>query len=206
MRGLSRYREARNSILRLDSAEASVATVGRGRRLRRDRAAPVKRLLQLLRGFPGHPSHPLFTDVTVGAFTVGTALTVLGWFGVSEADMVRGGFLALVAGLVFAVGTILTGFLDYVRIRGATPLKRTATIHWISTVSATLIFLLAAILLRRRYEVDEVSLGAMLVAVLGWVALLFGGWVGGSIVFVYGMRVIMEPSTPTGEALKPKLR
>ncbi|MBA3727900.1 MAG: hypothetical protein H0W94_01600 [Actinobacteria bacterium] len=46
----------------------------------------------------------------------------------------------------------------------------------------------------------------MLVAVLGWVALLFGGWVGGSIVFVYGMRVIMEPSTPTREALKPKLR
>lgn len=166
----------------------------------------MKRLLQLLRGFPGHPSHPPFTDATVGAFTVGTALTVLGWFGISEGDMVRGGFLALVAGLVFATGTILTGTLDYVRIRGGTPLKRTATIHWISTVSATLIFLLAAILLRRGYDIDEVSLGAMLVAVLGWAALLFGGWVGGSIVFVYGMRVIMEPSTPTREALKPKLR
>ena len=38
----------------------------------------------LLKGFPGHPLRPLLTDVTIGAYTLATAMAVLSRLGVSE--------------------------------------------------------------------------------------------------------------------------
>jgi uncharacterized membrane protein len=165
----------------------------------------MSRIIDLLRGFPGHPSHPPFTDATIGAYTAGTVLAILGWLGVAERQLSSASYAVIVVGLVFAAGTILTGFLDYLRIRRGTSMRRTANIHWVFTVSSTAIYLAAAALLRGGYDSGRISLGAVLVTVLAWFALLIGGWVGGSIVFVHGMRVQMRPDASPSEAIKPKL-
>jgi uncharacterized membrane protein len=165
----------------------------------------MRRIIELLRGFPGHPSHPPLTDATIGALTAGFVLVLLAWFGIAEETLVRASFAVVVVGLVFAVPTALTGLLDYFRIRRGTPFRRTATIHLLSMVTSVVLFIAAAWLLQDGYESGQVSAGAGVVTVVAWLILLFGGWVGGSIVFVYGMRVLMRPETPTAEALKPKL-
>ena len=41
----------------------------------------MRRLLELVKGFPGHPSHPPLTDVSIGAYTVGALMLVLGALG-----------------------------------------------------------------------------------------------------------------------------
>lgn len=165
----------------------------------------MKRIVELLRGMTGHPSHPPLTDATIGAFTAGFITALLGWFGVAEETLARTSFVVIVIGVVCAAPTMLTGFLDYFRMRAGTPIRRTATLHWVSMVASTALFIVAGVLLRGGYDAGTVSAGAGLVTLAAWLVLLFGGWVGGSIVFVYGMRVLMEPGTPTAEALRPKL-
>jgi hypothetical protein len=47
-------------------------------------------LIRLLRGWPGKPSHPPLTDASIGAYTVGVAMLVLGALGVEEEQMAHG--------------------------------------------------------------------------------------------------------------------
>jgi uncharacterized membrane protein len=166
----------------------------------------MRRLIELLRGFPGHPSHPPFTDVTIGAYTVGTVLAVLARLGVAEKRTTAGAFLAVVLGLVFSVATVLTGFLDYLRVRKGTPLRRVVNLHWIVMTSASVLFLVSAFLLKDPNDSGVMTTAPAAVTVLAWLVLLLGGWIGGTMVFVYGMRVIMEPGTPPKDALLPKFR
>ena len=161
-------------------------------------------LLNLLRGSRGHPSHPPLTDLTIGAYTIGTILAALSWLGIAEERTGAGALPAVVIGLVSTVPTVLTGLLDYLRLRRRTPVRTTANIHWITMVSATAVFAVAALLLRDASGADRVSLGALLVTVGAWLLLVLGGWVGGTLAYVYGVRVVGEPGTPTREALTPK--
>ena len=63
----------------------------------------------LLRGFPGHPLHPPLTDVTIGAYTLATAMAVLSRLGVSEENTATAWWLALIVGLVVTAPTAITG-------------------------------------------------------------------------------------------------
>jgi uncharacterized membrane protein len=56
-------------------------------------------------------------------------------------------------------------------------------------VSATVFFLLAAVFGHGSYTGHHVSTGPFLLTLVGFVLLTTGGWLGGSIVFRYGMRV-----------------
>lgn len=162
-------------------------------------------LIDLMRGFRGHPAHPPLTDASIGAYTVATFGALLSWAGVQEAAMAKTAFVAIVIGLVVSVATILTGFIDYLRIRRGTPLWNTATIHWIVMALANGAFIAAAALLDGGFGADEVQIGAALTTLGGYVLLFVGGWIGGAITYVYGMRVISEGEKPAREAiLKPE--
>jgi len=92
-------------------------------------------LLALAKGRRGHPLHPPFTDATIGACTVASALGVLAVAG----DYVRGAL-------------------------GGAPLALT---------------------------------------LIGFALLTLGGWLGGTIVFVYGMRVLAKEDEPALSAVSP---
>jgi uncharacterized membrane protein len=57
-------------------------------------------------------------------------------------------------------------------------------------VSAVVLFALAAWLQHRGYQRGDVTTGGLVFSVLGLVALTAGGWLGGTLVFVHGLRVI----------------
>jgi uncharacterized membrane protein len=163
----------------------------------------LRSLLRLVRGTDGHPSHPPLTDATIGALTVGVVAAVLGWLGLAEDGMAAAAFLAIVLGLVFSLPTIVTGFVDYLEISRGTPLWRTATLHWLAMVSAVGAFLVAAALLYDGWDSGEVSGAGVLVALAAEALLTLGGWIGGTIVFVHGMRVVNRLDLPTRKAISP---
>src|ERR671931_629344 len=99
----------------------------------------VGRMLDLVRGFPGHPSHPPLTDASIGAYTVGLAMLVLGALGVEETQMSHGALLAISGGLILAAPTALTGLLDWLRIAKGTPARTLATVHLLTMISATVL-------------------------------------------------------------------
>lgn len=165
----------------------------------------MRRLLQAMgRGFRGHPIHPPLTDVVFGAFTVSAVAVLVGWTGFLEDRMVDVAFVSAVIGLVAAVPTAVTGFVDHLRIPRGSNLRRTVTLHWVLMVVTVAVFLAGAALLQPG-ETDGMPILGGAVVLAGWGVLFLGGWVGGGIVFYHGMRVLGERDARTGEVLRPKL-
>jgi uncharacterized membrane protein len=161
------------------------------------------KLSYLLKGLPGHPLHPPLTDATIGIYTVATAFGLLSVLGVSDHNTATAWWLALVVGLVVTVPTALAGFVDWLGIAWGSPLWRTATLHMFAMLTATVFFLLAAIFGHRGYVDDEVTAGSLILTLVGFGVLTLGGWLGGTIVFVYGMRVLKLVEEPAARAAAP---
>jgi uncharacterized membrane protein len=143
-----------------------------------------------LRGLPGHPLHPPLTDATIGMFVLAAGLAVIGSLGGIQDAAGKGCWLALIGGLIVAAPTATTGFADWIRLEWGSDRWRTATLHMTAMVSAVVLFALAAWLQHRGYERGDVTTGGLVFSVLGLVALTAGGWLGGTLVFVHGLRVI----------------
>jgi uncharacterized membrane protein len=161
------------------------------------------KVVYLLRGFPGHPLHPPLTDGAIGAYTAATVLAALGAAGVAEEALAKGWWLTLLVGLGFGGLAALAGLVDWITLTWGTPLWRTATFHMLVMVVATLLFVLAAIVGYSGYEDEEVGAGALALMLVAFAVLTIGGWLGGSIVFVHGMRVLSLVDEPARRAVTP---
>jgi uncharacterized membrane protein len=161
------------------------------------------KLSYLIRGLPGHPLHPPLTDVTVGLYTGATAFAVLSALGISEANLATAWWLALIAGLIVTGPTALAGLADWLVIPRGTPLWRTATLHLTAMVTATVLFLIAAIAGHGDYVDKSVGGGPLVLTLIGFAILTLGGWLGGAIVFTHGMRVLNLVDEPASRAITP---
>lgn len=157
----------------------------------------------LIRGLPGHPLHPPLTDATIGAYTASAALGFLGWVGVAEDRLASGWWLALIVGLIVSAPTALTGLADWLRITRGTELWRTATAHMLAMLTATVFFGLAAIFGHAAYDDGEVTGGSLFLTLLAYGLLTAGGYLGGTVVYVHGMRVLNLAEEPAERAVVP---
>jgi len=159
--------------------------------------------LGLLRGWAGNPSHPPLTDASIGAYTAGVVMLVLGALGVQEEQMAHWALLAISLGLALALPTAMTGLLDWLRIAKGTPAKTVATVHLFTMLSATVLFALTWLAQRPGYNDDEVRTLGWIVGLGAETLLAAGGFIGGLLVYVYGVRVLNRPQTPPANALIP---
>ena len=162
------------------------------------------KLSYLIRGLPGHPLHPPLTDVTVGLYTGATAFAVLSALGISEENLATAWWLALIAGLIVTGPTALAGLADWLALPRGTPLWRTATLHLTAMVTATVLFLIAAIAGHGDYVDKSVGGGPLVLTLIGFAILTLGGWLGGAIVFTHGMRVLNLVDEPASRAVTPR--
>jgi uncharacterized membrane protein len=161
------------------------------------------KLINLVRGLPGHPIHPPLTDATIGIYTFATVAALADVLGISDDAAAHGWWLALALGLIVTVPTALTGLADWLGITRGTPLFRTATTHLIAMVSATVFFLLALLVGKDSFDAADISAGPLVLTLIGFGLLALGGWLGGTIVFVHGMRVLNLVDEPARRAASP---
>jgi uncharacterized membrane protein len=157
----------------------------------------------LIRGFPGHPLHPPLTDAAIGAYAAATVLVCVGAAGVAKEELAKGWWLTLIIALGFGALAAVTGLVDWLGITRGTPLWRTATLHMVVMVAANAVFGAAAIVGHAGYVDGEIGTAALILALLGFGTLTVGGWLGGSIVFVHGMRVLNLVDEPARRAATP---
>ncbi|MBD0329263.1 MAG: DUF2231 domain-containing protein [Thermoleophilia bacterium] len=157
----------------------------------------------LWRGLPGHPLHPPLTDAAIGAYTAATVLAFLDVLGLVDEAAAKGWWLALVVALVVTVPTAATGFADWLTITPRTPLWRTATAHMAANLIAGVLFLVSAVVGYDGYLAGDVTAAAFVLTLLGFAVLTLGGWLGGTIVFVHGMRVLNLVDEPAARAASP---
>jgi uncharacterized membrane protein len=161
------------------------------------------KLSYLYRGLPGHPLHPPLTDATIGIYTFATIAGLIEVLGITERNGAIGWWVALIVGLIVTVPTALTGLADWLTITWRSDLWWTATYHLFSMVTATVFFGLAAIFGHDAYTNADVSSGAYVLTVIGFGFLTLGGWLGGAVVYVHGMRVLNLVHEPTERAVAP---
>jgi uncharacterized membrane protein len=161
------------------------------------------KLSYLVRGLPGHPLHPPLTDATIGAYTAATVTAFASIIGVAHVAAAHAWWLALVVGLLVTALTALTGFAEWLTITWRSPLWWTATWHMCSMLTATVFFLIAALVGHSGYTHGAVHTGPFILTLVGFGFLTLGGWLGGAIVFVYGMRVLGLPRERPGRAISP---
>ena len=82
-------------------------------------------------------------------------------------------------------------------------LWKTATAHMLAMVSATVFFGLAALLGHDDFKAGDVTAGPFVLTVVGFGLLTLGGWFGGAVVFVHGMRVLSLVKEPAERAVSP---
>jgi hypothetical protein len=56
------------------------------------------------------------------------------------------------------------------------------------------------------YDDGDVGTGALVLTLLGFGLLLVGGWIGGAITYVHGMRVLNLVDEPASKAVAPTSR
>ena len=161
------------------------------------------KLSYLWRGLPGHPIHPPLTDATIGIYTFATISGFVEVVGITARNGAIGWWLALIVGLIVTVPTALTGLADWLTIEWGSELWKTATFHLASMVTATVFFALAAIFGHSSYTHANVSGGAYALTLIGFGFLTLGGWLGGAVVYVHGMRVLSLVTEPTERAVAP---
>jgi uncharacterized membrane protein len=161
------------------------------------------KLSYLIRGLPGHPLHPPLTDATIGAYTFATVAAFVDVVGITDRSGAYGWWIALIFGLITSSATVLTGFADWLTISWGTPLWRTATTHALVNAGATVFFALAAIFGHASYTRGDVSAGAFILTLIGMGLLTLGGWLGGAITYVHGMRVLNLVEEPSARAVSP---
>ena len=161
------------------------------------------KLSYLWRGLPGHPVHPPLTDATIGAYTFATVAAFIQVVGITSHAGAYGWWLALVIGAIFSTVTVATGFLDWLTIESGTPLKRTATMHALANATASVFFILAILFGHKHYTHGLVGTGPFILTILGFGFLTLGGWLGGAITYVHGMRVLNLVTEPASRAAAP---
>ena len=148
------------------------------------------KLSYLVEGLPGHPIHPPLTDVTIGTYTFATVAGILDVTGLVDHNAAPAWWIALVVGLCSTALTATTGFIEWIEIEWGSELWKTATTHMCAMLAATGAFLAAVLVGHSDYTHGTVSGGAFALTLVGFVLLTTGGWLGGAVVFVHGMRVL----------------
>jgi uncharacterized membrane protein len=161
------------------------------------------KLSYLVHGLPGHPLHPPLTDITIGTYTFATIAAILDVTNLVAHNAAYAWWIALVVGLCSTALTATTGFLDWLQIEWGSELWKTATAHLSAMLAATGAFLAAALVGHHGYTQGTVSGGGLALTFIGFVLLTTGGWLGGAVVFVHGMRVLSLVSEPFAKAVAP---
>ena|SRR5437868_3345298 len=140
----------------------------------------------------GHPLHPLLVHFPIALWTVAVAADVAGWIsGQALWWMISFGSQAL--GVLMATLAMLAGFLDYLTIARHDPAQDTAVRHMMAMSTAWLLFLVSLAL--RGVRATDLSAAAAppgwatVAAIGGFLAMALGGWLGGQLVYRFGVGV-----------------
>src|SRR2546423_6369959 len=163
----------------------------------------MARLIDLIRGWAGKPSHPPLTDASIGAYTVGVAMLLAGKLGLQDRQMAYGSLIAISFGLLLAAPTALTGLLDWLKLEKGTPRRTTATVHLVTMVTATLVFAGAWLAQRPGYDHGKIETLGLALGLAAEALLAIGGYIGGALVFGYGVRVVKRPDAGIADVLVP---
>lgn len=146
---------------------------------------PPRRFKSFLNGtWFGHPLHPVITDVPITAWLL-TAVFDIIWLLTHTTWAAYGGFVAVIVGLLGALGAIATGLTDWSDTYGAE--RHVGFNHLLFNAGATMLYLISFIL--RLIAGPGDGIAAAILGFVGLVCVIYAGYLGGEMVFTKGIGV-----------------
>jgi uncharacterized membrane protein len=136
----------------------------------------------------GHPIHPMLVHFPIAFWTVATVAYGLAACGSGELAVTLAKF-SNGSGLLLSMLAMLAGLLELRSIDNSDAM-RVATWHMMIMATAWVCFLLALLLsVSTGFDQATASLGEAACAVAGFVLMAVGGWLGGRLVYEFGIAV-----------------
>jgi uncharacterized membrane protein len=132
----------------------------------------------------GHPVHPILQAIPASALPASTTFDVLARISEDDEGLSKAAHNSLIFGLAGAAGAAATGVLDYYEIENR-PVRRVALYHGLSNVALVACYV-ASLRRRRNKRADD---KALLLSILGASLIGLSGYLGGELVYEYGVRV-----------------
>lgn len=159
----------------------------------------AKRPTTVLAGPYGHPLHPALVAVPIGAWVGSVVLDIASRFVGSAAAASHAAWWLIGLGVLGALVAASVGALDLFGIPTGTRAWRVGLVHMACNLTATAAFALCWLL--RRDDVGPAqgtSTGHLALSVGALLLLGVGGFLGGELVYRYGVRVADESTQAAG--------
>jgi uncharacterized membrane protein len=131
-----------------------------------------------------HPVHPMLVGFPIGLWVFALICDVVHAMG-GGASWPTVATFCVAGGIVGALLAAVPGLIDYFSIDEA-DMRRIANLHLAVNLGAVVIF---AMNLWLRFRLPAESNVPLALSVVGVLAIAFGGWLGGEMVYVKGMAV-----------------
>ncbi len=146
--------------------------------------------------FAGEPTHPAVVHFPLALYPAAVLFDLLALAGGGGAVYTHGAFVLIVAASIMAVVAMVTGFAALLDIAPESAAWRVAMAHMSVQLGAAAV-LLVSLLLRLGHLGDaHPPLAAIALGIAGTLVLFVGGWLGGRMVFRYGVGVARDGHLP----------
>jgi uncharacterized membrane protein len=150
-------------------------------------------MANLLRGGKGRPLHPALVHVPIALYPTSLLFDWLSHLTGNGNTFVKGAFVLILVGLGVSVGAVVTGFADFLRIRGGSRVWRLAVTHMTLQLVTGGLFVANAILRGRDPDVTTSAPGPVVLSAVGVATLAVGALLGSDLVYRHGQRVERLP-------------
>ncbi len=137
-----------------------------------------------------HPLHPMLIPIPIGAFLL-TLIGDLAYAGTNNTFWYSFSTWTMTIGIIGGLLAAIPGLMDYLKVVPQGQAKRQATTHMVLNVSIVALFLIN--LLVRLYSTASTGANwwlSLTLTVIGSLALLYSGWLGGELVFKHRVGVV----------------
>src|SRR5262249_36601105 len=128
----------------------------------------------------GHPIHPMLIVFPLGLLTVAAIFDII-YISTHNGHWADVSFWMIASGIIGGLIAAVFGFIDWLSIPEGTRAKYIRLIHGLSTFVVVLLFIVSWFM--RRPNPTAPTMTALVLGWIGIVIALFGGWLGGELVY-----------------------
>ena len=137
-----------------------------------------------------HPLHPALVHIPVSVWPAALVFDLLAYTGNGGNTAVRVAFYAILMGLVVALAAVPTGIADWWDIKQDRPAWTLGVFHMVLNLTASAVWALnLGLRAGAALNLSRPPLIPLLLSIIGTLLVLISGYLGGRMVFNYGISV-----------------